>query len=320
MERLRARFSGIHFDAVYSSDLSRASTTATAISEPRGLSVITTKMLREVCLGEWEDTAWGDIEHLYSEMNHKFGNDPVNWSVKKGEPYENVKARMSNFITETAKNHDGETIAFFSHGFAIRALMCHLEGIASHETDKIPYFDNTAVTHLIYDNGDIKIESAGDSSHLSKEFSTLENQTWWRAEIRAHTENLRFMPLNEVCSENLLKIFRAKAGERAYVDIQYAAYLVDEPIGIVGIETKRDKRANVGWISYIHVIPKHRLKSFATQLLGLAISDFRKLRREAIRIELPSGSMGINFMSKYGFVPIDVTDEKCVMVKDIRNW
>jgi probable phosphoglycerate mutase len=320
MERLKARFDGVHFNAVYSSDLSRASITATAISEPRGLSIITTKMLREVCLGEWEDTAWGDIEYLYSEMNRNFGNDPASWSVKRGEPYENVKARMLSFITETAKNHDGDTIALFSHGFAIRALMCSLRGILSHETYKIPYYDNTAVTCLIYDNGNIEIEIAGDSTHLSKEFSTLEHQTWWRSEIRAHTENLRFLPLNDVCSESLLKIFRAKAGERAYVDMQYAAFLLDEPIGIVGIDTKRDKRANIGWISYIHVIPKHRNKSFATQLLGLAISDFRKLKREVARIELPSGSMGINFMSRYGFNPIDVNDVKCVMEKDIRNW
>ena len=133
-------------------------------------------------------------------------------------------------------------------------------------------------------------------------------------------ENLRFMQLNEVCSADLLRIFQAKAGERAHVDMQYAAFLVDEPIGIVGIDTHRDKKAGIGWLSYIHVVPGHRKKTFATQLLGLAISDFRKLKREKLRIEIPSGSLGINFMTRCGFEVLNVTDELCLMEMGIKNW
>lgn len=320
IELLGKRLAGEQIDAVYSSDLSRTCTTATAISEPRDLQINTTDMLREVGMGEWEDTAWGDIEYKYREMNNNFSHNPAQWSVKGSEPYENVKARMSYFITETAKLHDGECIAFFSHGFAIRALICHLEGVASHETDKVPYYDNTAVMLLTYDNGKLTIKQHGDSSHLSKEHSTLAKQSWWRHGEKRIPENLRFMPLNDVCTEDLLRIFKAKAGERAHVDMQYAAFLVDEPVGIVGIDSKRDSRTNNGWLSYVHVVPKHRKKSFATQLIGLAISDFRKMRRERLRMELPSGSLGINFMSKCGFDVLDVSDTVCVMEKNIRNW
>jgi len=317
---LRTRFEGIQIDAVYSSDLSRASVTATALSEPRGLPVNLTEMLREVSLGEWEDNAWGDIEYLYRDMNEKFSHDPAQWSVDGSESYENVKTRVSNFITETAKRYPGKTIAMFSHGFAIRALMCLLEGIASHETDKMPYCDNTAVALLIYDNGELKVEHHSCNSHLSDEHSTLAHQTWWRTEKRHVSENLRFMPLNGVCSADLLRIFQAKAGERAHVDKQFAAFLTDEPIGIVGMDSKRDKNRNKGWISYIHVVPGHRKKSFATQLLGLTISEFRKMQREKLRIEIPSGSLGINFMSKCGFEVLDTTDITCLMEKDIKNW
>ena len=66
MERLKERFEEEHIDAIYSSDLSRASTTATALSLPRELPVNETKMLREVGMGEWEDTSWGDIEYFYT--------------------------------------------------------------------------------------------------------------------------------------------------------------------------------------------------------------------------------------------------------------
>ena len=320
VERLRARFEDIQIDAVYSSDLSRASDTAKAVSVPRGLDINKTEMLREVNLGEWEDVAWGDIEYSYSEMSDKFSNDPALWSVSGSEPYEDVKDRMYKFMTEAAERHNGETIAVVSHGFAIRSLMCLLEGIPSSETAKMPYFDNTAVTGITYDNGKFAVEHPGCVSHLDKEHSTLAHQTWWRTELRRNTENLRFIPLNEVACSDLLRIFRAKAGARAHVDRQYAAFLVDEPIGIVGIDTTKDSKYGTGWISYIHVVPVHRDKNFATQLLGLAVSDFRKLKREKIRIEIPSGSLGINFMIRCGFEVLDVTDQLCLMEKNIKNW
>ena len=320
IERLSKRFENEKITAVYSSDLSRTMTTAKAISEPRNLQINPTEMLREVNLGEWEDTPWGDIDYRFPEMNEKFNNDPAEWSVKDSESYENVKARMSEFMIETAKKHSGETIAMFSHGFAIRSLSCLLDGIPSNETDKVMYWDNTAVGTVIYDKGKLSLTHHSDNTHLTDEHSTLARQSWWRAEKKYISENLRFMPLNEVCSDNLLRIFKAKAGERAHVNMQYAAFLRDEPIGIVGIDTKRESRQNAGWISYIHVVPAHRKKTFATQLLGMAVSDFRKLRREKLRIEIPSGSLGINFMTKSGFEILDVTDRFCLMEKNIKNW
>jgi len=321
IESLRKRFEGEQIDAVYSSDLSRASTTAASLSEPRDLPVIMSDMLREVGMGEWEDNAWGDIEYYNHEMNGNFSRDPAKWKVNGSESYEDVKERMFSFITQTAKRHDGESIAMFSHGFAIRSFLCKIKGIPSHETEKMPYCDNTAVGLLIYENGELKSGHYGDNTHLSEENSTFAKQTWWRPEQqRSVSENLRFMPLSEVAGVDLLRIFRAKAGERAHVDIQYAAFLSDEPVGIIGIDSKRDSGKNTGWINYIHIIPARRNMSFATQLLGLAVSDYRKMRREKLRIEIPSGSSGINFMSKCGFVVLDVTDTMCIMEKNIRNW
>ena len=320
IKRLEARFADEHIDAIYSSDLSRAADTAKALSEPKGLPVNMTEQLREVAMGEWEDMAWGDIEFSFREMNRHFGYDPAKWSVRDGESYENVKKRMFSFLEETAKKHEWETIALFSHGFAIRALSCLLEGIPSHETDKMPYCDNTAVGLILYNNGKFILEHHSCNKHLSEEHSTLAQQTWWRKEKNRVSENLRFMQLNEVNFGDLLRIFQAKAGERAHVDVQYAAFHGDEPIGIIGLDTIRDKKMGIGWLSYIHVVPNHRNKSYATQLLGLAISDFRKLKRERLRMELPSGSLGINFMSRLGFDVLDVTDLNCLMEKNIRNW
>lgn len=319
IEQLSKRFEGEQIAAIYSSDLSRAKTTATAFTKSRNLQINTTQKLREVQLGEWEDRAWGDLEYLESDMNRRFNYDPATWSVSGSEPYEDVQKRMLSFIKETAKLHDSETIVMVSHGFAIRSLMCLLKGIPSHEINKMPYCDNSAVNLLTYDKDNIEIEYYSDNTHLSDEISTFSNQSWWRTKEKWASENLRFMPLNEVASESLIQIFKARAGERAHVDMQYAAFLADEPIGIIGLDTLRDKNRGIGWISYMHVIPERRDKSYGTQLLGLAVSDYRKLGREKLRITLPSGSMGINFMGKYGFSVLDITYTECIMEKDIKN-
>ena len=321
IEQLRKRFEGEKVDVVYSSDLNRTMTTASAVAAQRGLQINATPRLREVKMGVWEDTAWGDIEYKDTEMNRNFGHDPAQWIIEGGEPYTDVQKRMYDYIVETASLHPGECIALVSHGFAIRSLMCYLKKVPSERTREVSYCDNTAVSLLQYESNELTIEHYGDNSHLSNEISTLARQTWWRKEsYKGASENLRFMPLNEVASEQLLRIFRAKAGERALVDMQYAAYLTDEPVGILGIDTRRKAQSNIGWISYMHVVPQRRNKTYGTQLLGLAISDFRKLRREKVQIELPSGNLATNFLFKHDFSIKDMSDTVCLMEKDIRNW
>lgn len=317
---LRERFADEQIDAVYSSDLARAYTTSLSIAEPRGFEVVTAPQLREVKMGVWEDVSWGELEYGDNEMNVMFNSDPSKWQVKGSETFEQVEERISGYIAEIAANHDGGTIAVFSHGFAIRTFICHIQGIPPSETATVPYYDNTAVTLLTFDNGVFSVDYAGDNTHLHGGNSTLEKQSWWRSETARRPENLRYFPLPEVAGENLLRIFKAKAGERAIVDTQYAAYLVDEPVGILGLDTYREANRGIGWISYVHVVPQHRLHTFGTQLIGLAVSDFRKLRREKLRIELPSGSPGINFMGKCGFSVMLTTETLCQMEKYIRNW
>lgn len=315
--KLKERLIDEKIDAVYSSDLTRTRITSTAVTEPRGLTLSTSKELREVCMGSWEDVAWGDLEYHHGEMNKNFGFDPANWKVEGSESYYDVIDRMERFLTETVKRHDGETIAIVSHGFAIRSLLCKLMGLESGNSWDVGYFDNTAVALIVYDNGKFSIEFQADNSHLSDNDSTFAFQDWWREGEVILTENLRYMPLDEVRDKAMLEELCREMGEKPAAERELAAFRGDKPAGLIGVDFST---ADVGQIKYIMLMPEFRNINFGVQLLGTAISMTRQERIELLRIEAPVGNHVIKLCFKHGFEVVSETDKTLILEKNVKNW
>jgi len=339
IELLGERFAAEKIDAVYSSDLTRAFETASAISKPRDLPVNTMTELREVMMGEWEDNAWGDLEYYIPEMVGLFSNDPALWRVKDGEDYGSVVSRMTGCLEKIGRCHEGGTVAVVSHGFAIRSLTCSILGIPSSETSSVPYCDNTAVALLLYNAGNLSVEFQRDNSHLQSDTSTFANQTWWRKKGELKPENLRYMPVDPRRDKELLgsidnDILSDACTYKGYKE--YTAILNDEPVGIVGLSENVEKKvesgsggldtafeeneSSTGWICYLYVKPMHRGKNYGVQLLGQAISELRKLKREFLRICVPAGSFAIEFCKRYEFTVIGESGPDCLMEKNIKIW
>jgi len=332
IERLKERFEHEAIEAVYSSDLSRTCVTASAIYESHGLPLIKTEKLREVKMGDWEDLPWGDIEYYDPEMNVFFSKDPAKWHAGDSDSFCDVQERMMECITKVARQHDGGTVAVFSHGFAIRAFFCAISGFQSHEIKQIPYCDNTAVSLLRYDIGNLTIEYQGDNSHLSKELSTFANQSWWRSEKKWAYENLRFMPYDEYRDSTIKAEHRMESGKENTASKEYTALMGDEPIGIIGLDITdgyredeacapiSERDGKIGWIEYIFVRPQMRDHNFGVQLLGQAVSVFRHLMFGKLRIRLPKHCPSSGFFRKYGFTELEEDDHRCILEKDIKNW
>jgi len=332
---LRERFKDEIIDAVYSSDLTRARETAKALGEPRGLPVITNSLLREVNMGAWEDRPWGELEYLEPQNHADFASDPAKWIVSGGETYLEVMARVTGCIKEIASRHNGETIAIVSHGFAIRVFLCGVLGLQSHEALKVLYCDNTAVALLHYDDGNITIEYQSDNSHLNAENSTFAHQYWWRAEKKWRSENFRYLPYDEARDSGIRLLLREETGIEPAAETEYTVFLVEEAAGLLGIDdnsqyTIRNSQfsdswlresvsnENTGWISYLYLKPEYRRRNFSVQLLGQAISEFRRIGKEFIRIEAQTDSPAYKLCLKDGFEILSEADGMCLMQKSLR--
>ena len=93
IELLAERLRGLSFDAVYSSDLYRACLTASAVYRPLGLPLRTDPSLREINVGPWERTFFGNLLHDQAESARTFLLDPARWQLPGAETLSQVAQR-----------------------------------------------------------------------------------------------------------------------------------------------------------------------------------------------------------------------------------
>lgn len=293
---LEKRFRDVHLDAVYSSDLNRTVRTARALAEPKGLAIQTDPRFREVCIGVWEDVPFGELNLTDAKQMKNFNYDPPKWRVEGAERYPDYTTRFIEALREVAEKHGGETVAVFAHGCVLSQTL----GILFPDRE-ICHMDNTAVTRIRWD-GSFHLEIIGDNSHLSEEISTLAKQNWWRGKDAAPDRNLWFMPYESeidwylrLCDDSV------PVAPMAVIDF---AMLEQDAVGLVQLDPQRDQEEKAGFVDYIGLQKKLRGQRLGIQLLGAAVSYYRGLNREKLRVCL-SGKFASyrEWFLHYGFEP-----------------
>lgn len=328
---LAERFRDIEIDALYASDLQRTQKTAAAITKYHSIPLNIEPRLKEVCMGVWEEKPWGNVGYDEPEQLLFFSNDPAKWNVEGRESFEDLKARITGVIVELGERHEGQTIACFSHGMAIRTLISGIKDISSERIHEILHGDNTCVSLLSFDNGKLEIEYYNDNSHLPPEMSTFANQSWWKNRDKVDFSNLRFIPmdLNED-SELYCRCYRdgweeAHGTLRGYSDKPYLrsalrvsdkdpqslmkTFCGDEFAGIIELDPDRMADEGAGWISLCYLVPEMRGKNYGVQLVGHAVSVYRKLGRKSLRLHVSENNKrAISFYKNLGFKCIGIQE------------
>ncbi|MGN0968293.1 MAG: GNAT family N-acetyltransferase [Oscillospiraceae bacterium] len=341
---LEERFRNIPVDAVYSSDLFRTRTTASAIYKPKGLKLNTCRALREINMGVWEDRTWAETAQTDPEQLGYFNSNAPAFHCEGSETFEQLRQRVGSAVLKIAAAHPGKTVAVFSHGMAIRNTVGLFLGYSAAETnEKVPHGDNTSVTLLEVEDGKVRVAFYGDNSHLPEEISTLARQSWWKSREGSLADaNLWFRPLDMEHDSQFYYQAREEAwvtihGSMLYFDGEgflrdakdQARYdqrsvmqvmLGDKPAGVLQLNLRRDADKGVGSIPFFYMLPECRKRGLGVQLLGQAVSTYRPLGRKYLRLRCaPDNYVAQRFYQRYGFkkigedpgsrVPLDIMEK-----------
>lgn len=318
---LSERFRDIPVDAVYSSDLTRACTTAEAIYMPQNQPLHKDARLREVYMGVWEGMTWRDISTEYDEQMQYFSKNMEKWVVPGAETAWQVRDRMLAALHDMARMHPNRTIAVFSHGAAMRIALGALQGLSMEDSCKIVHGDNTAVSLLEADGDSIRVVYRDDNAHMiAAGLSAFGKMGWWKSE-RASEDGPCYRPFAPERDTDFYLTCRREAGlplervpkSHVIISVRYQ----DQTIGIVELAPDKEQNAGAGWIDFYYLAPAWRGRHFGIGPLGQAVQYYRSQGRDCLRLICANAQVRTFFL-KYGFKINGDSDGGPVLEKSIR--
>jgi len=161
--RLAERLKTVRFDAVYSSDLSRAMRTARIVAP--GCEPIPTRALREWDLGDWVGRPLDEVKRLYPDEVDGFLHDREELRITGGESKREAYGRVCRFLDELAERESGKRLLLVTHCGVIRAMLKHVLGITA-ALPRQPQVGNASFSRLLHADGRWQLGGWNDVSHL----------------------------------------------------------------------------------------------------------------------------------------------------------
>lgn len=150
-------------DAIFSSSLGRALTTAERIADATGLPIVQLDDLREMNYGQWEGLSFLDVRRDYADAYHRWIADEEAPSPD-GESHADVRRRLERAFQRIAAKRP----VVVTHGTAIRigatALM-QLPVLASRHFAQ----DNAAINVFVWRSDRFVLKLWNDTTHCVEE-------------------------------------------------------------------------------------------------------------------------------------------------------
>jgi alpha-ribazole phosphatase len=169
---LAERFSTEQFDAVYSSDLQRATETANIITQMSGCKP--DLRLREVNFGDWEGLTYDEIKAKHPETLAAWEADIFKNAPPHGETLEGLAVRVQSMLDELREKHEDQKVLVVAHGGVLQTLTC----LAL----KLPptmywqfHLSTASLSEVAFYPAGAILNSLNDTSHLPK---SLPKKAW----------------------------------------------------------------------------------------------------------------------------------------------
>ena len=296
IEALRARFETIPIDACLSSDLFRTCRTAQSVYLAKKLPLFPDSRFRETNVGRWEDTPFGWLERYEKRDMDRFNHEERIWHVAGSETWEDYTSRFLQGLDEQASRFDGKTIAIFTHACVLRGVQKRIL-----KTDDLPFCENTAVSRLCWNDGEITFEFLNDASHLAPEISTAQRQKRLKQGATDRADFSLWFRQTEAALET------------------YAAMLRGKTVGELVLG--KTEREDVGVIESLCLDEGFRGRRFGQQLLGQAVCTLRKCGAKKLFVTVPEKNADAqHFFRENGFTFAENTETGVLLQKDIEVW
>ncbi len=153
--------------AVYSSDLSRAYHTASAIAAVLALPVQQHSGLRERHFGDFQGKTWGELEDEAPEAALAWRSRVPDFAPGGGETLLQLRERIAVTLDEIAARHAGEQIVVVAHGGVLDILYRLATGLEL-QAPRTWLVENAAINRLLWTPEGLSLVGWADGGHLDE--------------------------------------------------------------------------------------------------------------------------------------------------------
>jgi probable phosphoglycerate mutase len=162
IDRIADRLKHENINVAYSSELGRAIRTAKGIMKHHKA----TKLCYDPRINEKNDGIYEGRKYgCMREAAEKAGISFIHFKPEGGETVIELKKKMIGFYAEMNKRHSNKNVLIVAHGGPITNLFLYLFK-DNDENFRIYHAENTALSILNIENGDISVELLNSTKHL----------------------------------------------------------------------------------------------------------------------------------------------------------
>ena len=160
------KHSGLSFDALYSSHLQRAFSTAKPVAQALAMDVIAAPTLQERHFGVLQGLRLDDTPQANPEVWHAYRHREPDHDLDGGESINQFAKRIHDALLSLHQQHCGQTIMIVAHGGVLDAAYRIASGQSLQE-QRMVLVPNASLNWISFDGQSWSIERWADTSHLS---------------------------------------------------------------------------------------------------------------------------------------------------------
>ena len=165
VQLLSERLRNTPIDAIYTSPLKRARTTAETVAKPHNIEPVPLNDLIEINLGDWQGLHASDIMKKWPDIWQQSRVDPSILSWPNGESFVQTAQRSVRAFNSIVEANQGKLVAVVTHDIIVRIIATQVLGVTYGIYRKME-IGNASFTKIVVTDGKNQLVTLNDTSHL----------------------------------------------------------------------------------------------------------------------------------------------------------